>query len=78
MADDLRHPRRPPERTRPRHPLRQYRQEEMGGELGVHGALRLLRRRHLLGYLGLQDVLRGRASPFLGQSRPGARPEVPY
>lgn len=76
MADDLRHARRPAERAGPGHPVRQHREEEMGSQLSLHGALRLRRRGNLLGYLGLQDVFRRKAPPFLGQSRAGPRPEV--
>ncbi|CAH9070968.1 unnamed protein product [Cuscuta epithymum] len=77
MADDRRHLGRPPERSGPRHPLRQRREEEMGRQLRLHGPLCLRRRHHLLGHLGLQDVLRREAPPFLGKSRARSRPEVP-
>ena len=66
MADDGGDAGGPPERAGAGDPLRQRGEEEMGGELRVHGALRLRRRRPLLGHLGLQDVLRGQAPPLLG------------
>ncbi|KAL2538906.1 hypothetical protein Fot_20297 [Forsythia ovata] len=57
MADDFCHPRRPPESSRPRHPIRQHSQEEMGRQLGLHGSLRIRRHRPLLAYRPVEGHL---------------------
>ena len=77
MADDSGHAGGPPERARAGDPVRQRGEEEMGGQLGLHGALRLRRGGPLLGHLGLQDVFRRQASTILGEGRACAGPEVP-
>lgn len=77
MAANSRHDRRSPKRPRPSHPLRQHRQEKMGRKLSLHGPLRIRSRNHLLGDMGLQDVLRPQTPPLLGKSWTGFRPEVP-
>uniref|UniRef100_A0A453G0Z3 Ammonium transporter AmtB-like domain-containing protein n=1 Tax=Aegilops tauschii subsp. strangulata TaxID=200361 RepID=A0A453G0Z3_AEGTS len=77
MADDRCNAGGTAEHARPGDPLRQHREEEVGRERGLHGALRLRRRVALLGHLGLQHVLRPPAAPLLGQGPAGARAEVP-
>ncbi len=54
--------------TRIGHSLRQRGEEEMGNQFSVHGILRVRGGVDLLGNLGLQDVVRGEADPYLGQS----------
>lgn len=76
MADDLRHARGSPERAGAGHPLREHSEEEVGCQLRLHGPLRLRRRRALLGVLGLQDVVRGRAAAVLGEGRTCVGAEV--
>lgn len=57
-------------------PLRQHREEEMGGELGVHGILRLRGGAALLGGVGLPDVVRGQACPFRRKAERGHGPRL--
>ena len=77
VADDLGDAGGDAERAGAGDPVRQHREEEVGGELGVHGALRLRRRVAVLGHLGLQHVVRPQAPPVLGQGAAGAGPELP-
>ncbi|MCO5604549.1 hypothetical protein L7F22_058716 [Adiantum nelumboides] len=72
MAADSSHLRGPAERARPRHPLWQHGEEKMGRQLRLHGLLRLRRRPHQLGHMGLQNVLRRKAPPMANPFYPMA------
>lgn len=72
VAADGGDPRRAPERARADHPLRRRREEEVGRELGFHGAVRLRLRPRLLGLLGLPPLLRRPARPDLGEDKRGS------
>jgi len=78
MANGVSHVGGDPKHAGPRHSLRKHRQKEMGRQLCLHGSLRFCGGCYLLGYLGLQDVLRGEAAAVLGQGWAGAGPEVSH
>ncbi|WOL03549.1 hypothetical protein Cni_G12269 [Canna indica] len=78
VANGLGHARRPAERAGPGDPLREHREEEVGRQQRLHGAVRVRCRGDLLGRLGLQDVLRPPPPPLLGQGGGGARPGLPH
>ena len=62
--------------SRARYPLWGHGEEEMGRELGLHGALRLHRRPRLLGPMGPSHVLRGQAHFNSGPAQSGAGRKV--
>ena len=76
MADDRGHRGRPAERPGSRDLVREHCQEKMGCQLCFHGSLRLCSRDYLLGDMGLQHVIRRKASALLGQSSSGFRPTI--
>ena len=78
MANGIRNPSRHPKHAGPRDHLRQHSEEEMGRELCLHGPLRLRSRHHLLGHVGLQDVLREEASAPVGEGWSLIGAEVPH
>jgi hypothetical protein len=68
MADDLCDAGGHAEHAWPGDPVRQqHREEGVGYELSVHGAIRVRRRVAVPGDLGLHDVIRREAAPVLGQ-----------
>jgi hypothetical protein len=79
MADDLCDASGHAERAWPGDPVRRHCEEEVGGELSVHGAVRVRRRVAVLGDLGLQDGPSARScSRSLGQGGVGAGAGLPH
>ena len=58
MANDGSHPGGITKHARASDPLRKHREEKVGSELSIHGALRIRRNLVVLGDMGLQDVVR--------------------
>ena len=77
VAAHRRHSGRATKRSWTHHPLRWSSEEEMGSELGFHGALRIRMRSHLLGRLGIPHVVRGQLVSSVGKNQRVVGPEVP-
>lgn len=78
MANDIGDTGGPTKRTGAGDTVWQHSEEEMGGELGFHGAVRLRGGGDMLGDMGLQDVVRGGAAAVLGESGAGTGAEISH